>query len=65
MSTMSQYIAYTRTADIPDFFDDVIFANSTRDPGNNRIFSDPYTMHGDDFTSILVTNGLDLMDSFP
>lgn len=65
MSTMSQYIAYTRTADIPDFFDDVIFANSTRNAQNNRIFSEPYTMHGDDFTSILVTNGLDLMDSFP
>lgn len=65
MSTMSQYIAYARTADIPDFFDNVIFANSSRDPSNNRIFSDAFTMHGDDFTSILVTNGLDIMDSFP
>lgn len=65
MSTMSKYVAYTRTADIPNFFDDYIFTNSVRDGRNWRSFSDAYSMHGNDYTSILVTDGLDLSDSFP
>lgn len=65
MSTMSKYVAYTRTTDIANFFDDFIFANSVKDGGNWRTFSDAFSMHGNNYTSILVTNGLDLSDSFP
>ena len=65
MSTMSKYVAYTRTADDEEnFFDTYIF------PGVSIVdakatFPEPFTIRGNHYTSLIVTNGLYLMDFFP
>lgn len=64
---MSQYIAYARTADAEDdFFDTYIFAGTGFDAASGDIvFPEPLTIRGNNYTSLLVTNGYSLMDSFP
>lgn len=65
MSTMSKYIAYTRTVDDEeDFFDRYIFANASI-VGADAVFPDPFTVHGSHHTKLIVTNGYYIMDSFP
>lgn len=65
MSTMSKYIAYTRTAnDEEDFFDTYIFPD-VNIVGADAIFPEPFTIRGNNYTSMIVTNGYYIMDSFP
>lgn len=65
MSTMSKYIAYTRTAsDEEDFFDTYIFPDVSI-VGADAIFPEPFTIRGNNYTSMIVTNGYYIMDSFP
>ncbi|POS77678.1 hypothetical protein DHEL01_v203933 [Diaporthe helianthi] len=64
-STMSDYIAYTRTTDDEeDFFDTYIY------PGVSFLgpiakFPEPFTIRGNQYTSLLVTDGQYYMDAFP
>lgn len=65
MSTMSKDIAYTRTAnDEEDFFDTYIFPD-VNIVGADAIFPEPFTIRGNNYTSMIVTNGYYIMDSFP
>lgn len=65
MSTMSKYVAYTRTADDEkDFFDTHIFSG-VNFVGGDAIFPEPFTIRGTHYTGLLVTNGYYIMDSFP
>lgn len=66
MSTMSKYVAYTRTVDDKeDFFDTYIFSGATHSPDGFAIFAQPLTVRGNHYTSLIVTNGLYIMNSFP
>ncbi|KAG8166254.1 hypothetical protein KVR01_004806 [Diaporthe batatas] len=65
MSTMSAYIAYTRTANHEeDFFDKYIFPD-VNFLGPIAHFPEPFTIRGNNHTSLLVTDGQYYMDSFP
>lgn len=65
MSTMSKYVAYTRTADDEeDFFDKYIFSG-VNFIGGDAIFPEPFTIRGSHYTGLIVTNGYYTMDSFP
>lgn len=66
MSTMSKYVAYTRTLDDQeDFFNTYIFDDAVRSPDGFAIFAHPLTVRGNHHTSLIVTNGLYIMDHFP
>lgn len=65
VSTMSKYIAYTRTADEEeDFFDTYIFSGSSI-IGAVAVFAEPFKIRGNQYTMLIVTDGYYIMDSFP
>lgn len=62
---MSKYIAYTRTVDDEeDFYETYIFPGVSH-VGADVLFPEPFTIRGNHYTSLIVTNGYYLWDSFP
>ncbi|RDL30805.1 uncharacterized protein BP5553_10150 [Venustampulla echinocandica] len=64
-SSMSSLIAYARTVDErEDYFETSIFPDSSRE-GLNRGYTDNISIKGNQYTKLMVVNGVDIMDSFP
>jgi hypothetical protein len=65
MSSMSSLIAFARTVDEEeDFFETHVFPGSIhQDTG--RLYPQSPKITGDNFTMLMVTNGTDIMESFP